>query len=262
MFDALSSELFRLRRRPQFWIMPLLALVFIAVFYAIIALVFGFGSDTDQAGVRDSLRIDNAFDNGMQVFGVFGVILIVIVTSGLIGSEFGWNTIRPLVARSPSRTGLLTAKWITVLLYTLLMVVVGAVGSILLATAASAVAGTATTVPGDFWADVPVEIGRWLLSSLPYATLGFAAALLTRSNAAGISIGIGLSFVEPILFSLLILLVPSFDTIQRYGISWNAVEITQATGADAVQAAVLLLVYMGLLIASTYAVFNRRDITG
>src|SRR5665811_2507767 len=118
MFNSLKSEIFRLRRRPQSWIMPVLAVGFIGIFYTIMYLVYQFGSESDQVDIRESIMVANIFENGMQMFGFFGGILTVIVTSSLIGSEFSWNTLRPLVARATSRSGLLSAKWLVVVMYT------------------------------------------------------------------------------------------------------------------------------------------------
>jgi ABC-type transport system involved in multi-copper enzyme maturation permease subunit len=273
MNNALKSELFRLRRRPQTWIMPILSVAFIAFFYAILYRVYQFGSEDDQPGLRDSIEVGNIFENGMQIFGFFGSILVVIVTASLIGSEYGWNTIRPLVARAQSRVGLLSAKWIVVALYTVFMVIVGIVGSLSLAAIFSVFTeGGLSSLPGGFWMDVVVGTGRWIVASLPYAAIGFAAALLARSNAAGIAIGIGISFVESLIFPLLTFVSDIFDTVQQFGISWNAEQLVSistqpeesffdpVSASQAWQSTAVLTVYMVVIVAATFIVFKRRDI--
>jgi ABC-type transport system involved in multi-copper enzyme maturation permease subunit len=203
MLHALQSELFRLRRRPQTWIMPILATLFVGAFYTIIFLVYQFGNVSDRSDMRDAARVDNIFSNGMQMFGFFGGILMVIVASSLIGSEFGWNTLRPLVARAASRSSLLSAKWIMVALYTVAIVIVGVIASMAIAAIASLLMGLDISLPSALWDDYALGTLRWVAASLPYTVIAFAVALLTRSNAAGIAIGIGLSFVEPLIFGLL-----------------------------------------------------------
>lgn len=274
MNTALKSELFRLRRRPQAWIMPVLSIAFIAFFYAILYLVYQFGSEDDRPGLRETIEVGNFFENGMQIFGFFGGILIVIVTASLIGSEYSWNTLRPLVARAQSRVGLLSAKWIVVLLYTVFMVIVGIIGSIVLAAIFSAFTeGGMASLPDGFWMDVVIGTGRWIVASLPYAVIGFAAALLARSNAAGIAIGIGISFVEPLIFPLLTFVSDAFDTVQQYGIAWNVQQLVsistqpedsslESVSASQVwESTAVLTVYMIAIVAATYIVFKRRDIT-
>src|SRR4028119_98182 len=135
MINVLRSELFRLRKRPQSWIMPLLASGFILLYYGIGYAQYRSGNEADRLDIRRSVQqLSSIFENGMQIWRVVALIMIIVVASGLIGSEHGWNTLRPLVARSSSRAELLAAKWITVGLYAIFMVIVGVVVSLLAAT--------------------------------------------------------------------------------------------------------------------------------
>lgn len=275
MLHALQSEIFRLRKRPQTWIMPILATMFIGAFYAVIYLVYQFGDVSESADMRESLKVSNIFENGMAIFGFFGGILIVIVASSLIGSEFGWNTLRPLVSRARSRSSLLSAKWVVVVAYTVLMVIVGLIGSMVIAAIGSALAGNSMSFSAELWDFYLLGALRWVVASLPYAVIAFAVALITRSNAAGIAIGIGISFVEPLLFGLLGLVSDVFETVQEYGISWNVSQLTSissqggdnATFGDPISTAQvwesigILAIYVAVFVVATYWVFNRRDIT-
>jgi ABC-2 type transport system permease protein len=273
MIHALQSELFRLRRRPQTWIMPILAVAFIGMFYGVLFLVYQFGPTSDRSDMQESVMVANIFENGMQMFGFFGGILTVIVASSLIGSEFSWNTLRPLVARASSRSGLLSAKWIVVALYTVFMVIVGIAGSMVLAAVTSLLMDTSISLPSGAWDEFAVGLVRWIVAMLPGSAIAFAAALLTRSNAAGIAIGIGISFVEPLIFGLLSILADVFETAQEYGIAWNVAQLinisTQSDGgfqdpvdaAQVWQSAAILAVYVAIFVAATYYVFRRRDIT-
>jgi ABC-2 type transport system permease protein len=272
MKHALQSELFRLKKRPQTWIMPVLVTGFIAAFYTVIYLIYHLGSVSDRDDMLESARVDNIFSNGMQIFGFFGGILVVVVASSLIGSEYGWNTLRPLVARASSRTALLSAKWVVVTLYTILMVLVGVLVSMVIAAIVSLLLGNEITLSSSLWDDYLLGTLRWMVATLPYAVIAFAAALITRSNAAGIAIGIGLSFVEPLLFGLLSLASDVFETAQEYGIAWNVQQLaTLPTRPDSFsepvpaeqvwQSTAILAVYMAVAVIATYTIFKRRDIT-
>lgn len=253
--------------------MPVLAVGFIAIFYAILFLVYQFGPTSDRPDMQESVMVSNIFENGMQMFGFFGGILTVIVASSLIGSEFSWNTLRPLVARASSRSGLLSAKWVVVALYTIFMVVVGILGSMALAAVASLMMDTSISLPTQDWDQFALGLVRWIVAMLPGSAIAFAAALLTRSNAAGIAIGIGLGFVEPLIFQLLSIVSDVFETVQEYGIAWNVAQLsnisTQSDGGfqDPVEAsqvwqsAGILAIYVIIFVAATYYVFRRRDIT-
>lgn len=274
MRHLLDSELFRLRQRPQSWIMPLFASGFILLYYGIGFLQYHSRSDTERVDIRQSVQqLSSIFQDGMQVWRIVALIMIVVASASLIGSEHGWNTLRPLVARATSRVDLLSAKWIVVGLYTIFMVVMGVIVSLLAATTATILMGGSVSLPVAVWDDMVLGLLRWTMATLPYAAIGFAAALITRSNAAGIAIGIGVNFAELLVIGLLVESIGKFETVVEYGINWNVqqlVNITTEDGGtvmDPVSTAQvwkstgILLLYCALAIVVSYRVFTRRDIT-
>jgi ABC-type transport system involved in multi-copper enzyme maturation permease subunit len=274
MIDVLQSELFRLRKRAQTWIMPVLASTFILLYYGIGYTQYRSGNEADQLDMRQSVeQLSSIFENGMQVWRIVALVMIVVVASGLIGSEYGWNTLRPLVARSPSRTDLLSAKWIVVGLYSFFMVLVGVLVSLGASVITAVLMGGDISLPVIVWDDMLLGTLRWVIATLPYAAIAFAAALLTRSNAAGIAIGIGLNFAELLLFGILSNVSSRFTTIMEYGINWNVQQVVNITTDDGGtmldpvstgqlwKSIVILTVYCVVVIAGSYLVFTRRDIT-
>lgn len=273
MRHLLDSELFRLRKRPQAWILPLVASGFILLYYGIGYLQYRTGSDTDRADMRQSVQqLSSIFENGMQVWRIVALIMIVVASASLIGSEYGWNTLRPLVARATSRGDLLSAKWVVVGLYTGFMVVMGMVVSLFAAATTAILMGGSISLPVVVWDDMALGLLRWTVAALPYAAIAFAAALVTRSNAAGIAIGIGLNFAELLVMGVLLELTDTFKTVVEYGINWNVQQLVNITTDDggtvmdpvsAVQlwkSAGILLLYCAAAIAVSYRVFTRRDI--
>lgn len=274
MFHALQSELFRLRKRPQTWIMPLLASAFIGLYYGIGYLEYRTKDAVQQLETRHEVQpLSSIFENGMQVWRIVALIMIVVVASSLIGSEYGWNTLRPLVARSSSRSAMLGAKWLTVGLFTVFMVLVGVLVSLLATVVATVLMNGTPSMPAYVWDDMLLGVLRWMLAALPYAVIAFTAALLTRSNAAGIAIGIGVNFAELLLLGLLLGLLDGFETVVEFGINWNVQQLVNVTTEDGgstldpvstaqvVQSALILTLYCAIAIALTYRVFMRRDIT-
>lgn len=274
MVHVLQSELFRLRKRPQTWIMPLLASGLILLYYGIGYTQYQSGSEADRLDIRQSVQqLSSIFENGMQIWRVVALIMIVVVASSLIGSEHGWNTLRPLVARSSSRADLLSAKWIVVGLYTIFMVFIGVLVSLVAATLASVFMGAAVTLPVTVWDDMLLGTLRWVIATLPYAVIAFAATLITRSNAAGIAIGIGLNFAELLVIGLLLELTDRFEKVVEYGINWNVQQLVNITTEDGGtvmdpvsteqiwQSTVTLTLYCVVAIVGSYWVFTRRDIT-
>ena len=92
-------------------------------------------------------------------------------------------------------------------------------------------------------------------------------ALLMRSNAAGIAIGIAYGFVEPVVFLLLSQVSGVFDTIKKGAIYWNTDRLftlggdNDVTTRDAWISAGVLALWVALFVAISYRVFNRRDVT-
>jgi ABC-type transport system involved in multi-copper enzyme maturation permease subunit len=274
MMHVLDSELFRLWKRPQTWIMPLLASGFILLYYGIGYIVYRSSSATEQLDIRQSVQqLSSIFENGMQIWRIVALVMIVVASSSLIGSEHGWNTLRPLVARASSRADLLWAKWIVVALFSVFMVAAGVMVSLLAATTVTLFMEGNVQLPVAVWDDMLLGLLRWTVATLPYAAIAFVAALVTRSNAAGIAIGLGLNFAELLIMGLLVELINRFETVVEYGINWNVQQLVNITTEDGGtvmdpvstgqvwKSAGILLLYCAIAIIISFRVFTRRDIT-
>lgn len=266
MMHVLQSEIFRLRKRPQAWILILIMVVGAGAFYVAAAIAASVISDPD--GAKESLQLPNIYENGMFIVAFAGFILSVVVASGLIGNEFSWNTIRPLVARSRSRNALLSAKWITLILYTILLFLVGFLAVIGFSAVTSALLGTWKGVDASLVGEWLTSFVRLVYSQFPYVALAFFLALITRSNAVGIAVGIGLGFFEQAIWSLLGLTAGVFETIQQFGIDYPSrvlLDINSGDGMhsamDGWRAAGMLGVWTVLFIGLSYYFFNKRDVT-
>ncbi len=269
MMSLLRSELFRLRKRPQSMILILMTILVTGAIYA--AFYIASQVVTDQAEAADiarDLALPHVFEIGMQVSSLFVSIMLIVMASGLIGNEYGWNTVRPLIARSRTRSGLLTAKWITVVLYTVLLFLVALVSSAAFSAVTSSMAGEFVGLSADLLSDWVTGFGRVLMANLPYIALAFSLALLTRSNAVGISVGIALGLLEPALWGLLSLLSDRFDTIREFGIEFHSARLLSMNNAlgdastrEAWISSGMLGLYTLVFVVVSYIVFTRRDVT-
>jgi len=271
MMHLLRSEIFRLRKRPQAWILALITVLSVGAFY--VSLTIAASVLSDPTDTEESLILPNIFENGMQIATLIGFILTVVLASGIIGNEYSWNTIRPLLARARSRSALLSAKWITVLLYSIGLYLLGLITTIAFSAASSAIVGNFESVDAGMLGDWAVAFGRVLVSQLPYAALAFSLALITRSNAVGIAVGIGLGFLEPAIFGLLGLVTDAFDEVRKFGLEYpsNLLVTMNAdtdfggygtiTTADAWRAVATLGVWVAILVGASYYFFNKRDVT-
>jgi ABC-type transport system involved in multi-copper enzyme maturation permease subunit len=225
---------------------------------------------SDPSGPKETLELDRIFDNGMQLAYLVGIILSVVVASGLIGNEYSWNTIRPLVARARSRNALLSAKWITVTLYSIGLFLVGLLSCIGFSAVTSALVGNFDGVSAGLVADWVAGFGRLLVASLPYAALAFCLSLLFRSNAVGIAVAIGIGLLEPALWSLLGLLTDAFEPVRKLGMDYPATLLSNMSTtfedpvsmAEAWRAVATLTGWTAIFVGLTYYFFNKRDVTG
>lgn len=270
MFYLLQSELFRLRKRPMSWVLPVILCGLIAAFYVIFYFAARHSSDSSQI---DQLSLPWVFNGGGTFVIQIGTILLTVLASSIIGSEYSWNTIRPLLARAKSRGGMLTAKWLTVAFYTVGLIVIGMVVAVVASYIMSQIAGIDTGASTSLFQDIVVGTIRLMWAAAPYAALAFLIALWTKSNAAGISVGLAVFFVEPIVWLLLRQFNDVFKTIEKAGISWNANELINsnmhATSGNAFaisttrawESAGILGIYIVIFVVLSYIVLNRRDVT-
>jgi ABC-2 type transport system permease protein len=238
----------------------------VGAFYTALTIAAFAMSDPSEA--KESLQLPSIFDNGMQIATIVGYILTVVLASGLIGNEYSWNTIRPLLARARSRSALLSAKWITVLLYSVGLFLVGLLATIAFSAGASAIVGNFEGADAELIGEWVVSFGRVLIGQLPYVALAFCLALITRSNAVGIAVGIGVGFLEPAIWGLLGLVTDAFDTVRKFGLEYpSTLLFNMNTGMEDITtneawgAAATLGGWIVLFVALTYYFFNKRDVT-
>jgi ABC-2 type transport system permease protein len=263
MMYLLRSELFRLRKRPQTWMLLAIAFLLTAFVYGGFVIGARVSSGSDQADMRDVLTFPNLDEFGLAIgLGFFGGVMVVIIAAGMMGNEYSWNTLRPLTARARSRSGLLTAKVITAILYTVIFMTVLAVLIGGLSLAGSTFAGISAQYSAEALVDAASFTGRGIIANMPYVAFAFMLATVARSNAAGIAGALGLSFIEQPIMQLLKLASNVFDTIETYGLSYNTNQLLFPDGdTDAVRATVILLAYAVSFFAISYYVFLRRDVT-
>jgi ABC-2 type transport system permease protein len=262
MMQLLQSELFRLRKRAQSWILIAIAFLLTALFYGGFVIGSTVTSGTESEDLKEGLPFGELSDFGLSIgLGFFGSVMLVIIAAGMMGNEYGWNTLRPLVARARSRTSLITAKFLALLIYTVVFTVILTVLIALVSIVSSAVAGIDAGFSGDALVDALTFSAKTILVNLPYLAFAFMLATMARSNAAGIAGALGLSFIEPTIFGLLRAMNDRFDDIQKGGLSYNTEQVLFNSLADHPGSAAVLLLYTALFAGITYTIFLRRDVT-
>jgi ABC-2 type transport system permease protein len=281
MTGLLRSEIFRLSGRGMPRILLLILVAGIVGLYLLLWVAVqateqqpnGTTANVDE--LRNSLRVVAVRDTGLTMVAQVGSVLVVILAASIIATEFGWGTIRTIVPRSPGRGAFLTAKLITVALFLVLVVVLGWLAALLGSAIVTAIGNLDTGMGNQFLGRTLASIGRTAYTIVPYAALSFALALLARSTAAGVGIGLAVLFLEGLITSLIsgaggpLERVPWFllsANVQAV-IAPNAEDIpgtvTRTTVTDLPniwQAAAVLAAYTAVFVGVAYWRFRARDI--
>jgi ABC-type transport system involved in multi-copper enzyme maturation permease subunit len=273
----LRSELFRLNRRWMPRILLGISIVIIAFLYLLFWIILrtDSGTSTDLQRVRENLRLAAVRGTGLGFVSTFGTTVVIILTASLIGSEFGWGTIRTILPRARSRSAFLTAKVLTAILFAVAVTVIGAIVAVL---ASGFVTGT-EQLPSSLGPDGALRFaestGRCFYTMLPYLALTLCITVWTRSVAAGIGGGISFLFLQGAIVELISLAGGPFDRLPGALIDRNVSALLAANSAglpdsyfsakDAMpgawQATGVLAIYTVVFLALSYYRLSRRDST-
>jgi ABC-2 type transport system permease protein len=278
-YAVLSAELFKLRKRPAVWV--------VAGLWILLGLMFGylfpylgsqgsgggFGPDGGQspaALLASTLPADlvPTLTSGLPMFGgAFALILGVLIS----GSEYGWGTVKTILAQGPSRTTVLAGKIVVAVGISLALVltefVTDSIAAWLVATVKSAPA---------HWPPV-AELARgagvgWLIV-VTWCLGGLMLGTLLRGTALPVGLGLIWALVVENLIRGFASLLGFMDFIQKWLPGTNGGSAVAALGAstrgnpgvsDAVSgthAGAVLVAYVALFCAVALIVFRRRDVT-
>jgi ABC-type transport system involved in multi-copper enzyme maturation permease subunit len=270
-----SMEWLKLLKRPMTWVVflflvPGTAGIMTLSYLSVIL------SNTDPelraANVQSEL-LPLGIMNSLEIAGALGGVLMVILAAGLIGSEYGWGTIRPLVASGASRSKVFLSKFVTltevIITFVLLAIAAGWLASLVL-TVIEGQPITLGTVDAAWLTDLGLSIARTTFIIFVSATIAFTVAYVTRSLAAGIGIGIAWMILEQLLSLFLERLGKMGEVIRDLLISTNTNALSMRNGfgpsefppsvPPEYQAVGILALYCILLLGFAWLVFRRRDI--
>jgi ABC-type transport system involved in multi-copper enzyme maturation permease subunit len=269
MLALLRSELFRLNRRWMPRVLLLIVVAGVVLVYLLIWLSFATaeGGDVDEIG--DDLTVAQAAGTGLDIVYFFATIVGVIMGASIVGTEYGWGTIRAILPRARSRLAFIAGKLAALALFDLVLVVVGYLAALAMSGIISAAEGLSNDSGGNVLGEALTAIGRSVYVLLPYTALAFVIAVLTRSNAAGIAIGLVVLFAETIVLSIVTELTDLFDWLDDLLISENVDAIVASNAGRTASndlpnpwlAALILALWIAGFAAVAIAVFQRRDVT-
>jgi len=215
----------------------------------------------------------NFVKNSLEGVGIVGSILTLILGALVVGSEFGWGTVKTVYTQRPGRLQALAGQVAVVSLiaaiFTVAFYAVAALASLGIAL------GDGATITWPAAIDILKALGATWLIFESWSLFGMTLAFLFRQSA--MAIGIGLAYVlaiEGILFRLL----GGFDagwvtTIEKLFLGQNAGALIKSFGqpfanpgaAPAIVTAgvaVLVLVVYSIVFAGVSSLVVRtRDVT-
>ena len=179
--------------------------VLMALVYLLIGAVSSRNDDTDGAGVDIILRFPSAYAVINQfVFGL-GSLLAVAYAAAIGGADWTWGVLRVVVARGEGRSRYVLAKAMGIAIVLVIGVLVAYAAGIVFtfgaASLASVSAGSPLGTTGTETLWMSLVLGTFVL--LQRAAIGYAVAVLTRSQVAGVVVGIILFLGESILATIL-----------------------------------------------------------
>jgi ABC-2 type transport system permease protein len=264
MVASVRSELTRLRQ-PRLLLswFGLMALFTMLVNTIMVTFVSGGGSLPPGApGVAFPTLAEMESPSGLMaglaaasnMFGVVTLSFWAVVTA----TDYSSGLIRLLVAAEPRRWRLLAGKVVALVIVTAASTTVAAIVNIFAVMPAAGAAGISTIAWGTNL--IAVLAGAWtnlFLALCVWGVLGLVIAVLTRSAAVAISIGVGYVLVVESLVKML----KDAPADWLLGTTLGAVASggTATTAYGTALALALGYVTLGLVIAGV--VFVRRDVT-
>ena len=218
-------------------------------------------------GWKQTLVLPDAMNNIFSSVPGLGMFLVAFLAASVVGTEYGWGTLRQTLAKGTSRNNYLTSKLlataIAVLAGVLIVVVIGFVATII-----TSMLVEGGIVWGSFASNFFASLGRTLLMLAVYMSIAAFFAVLLRSSAAGMAVAVAWFVGETIIMALLGGSTGWLAEIPNYLISYNASELLAMNALNLPddinpwwQSCGILLAYTTVFITAAYYFFRRQDLT-
>lgn len=198
---VLRSEWIKLRSLRSTWWCAALIVVVIVGFAALLSSVTGSGPQgTPGAPVPEGAEQQSAL-SALTIGIVFAQLVAAVLGALIITGEFGTGMIRSTFAAVPRRTAALVAKVLLVGLLTLVASALGLLGALGVSLPLLDGAGISPDLgDGRLWTALLAAAGSVALTAM----MAFGIGAIIRNGAGAIAASVGIVFVLPILFAILV----------------------------------------------------------
>jgi ABC-2 type transport system permease protein len=275
---SIAAELLVLRRRASTWtllgVWVLLGLLFS---YVLPYLTYRSDIEGPRSSPLDAMLPHHLADNLLGGFPFFGGVFALMLGVLIVGSDYGWDTLKTLLLQGPSRLRVFGAK-MAALAVGLVPFVIAIFGAGALASALIAGAESATVHWPSAWELVRAVAAGWFVMAI-WAAFGVLLAVASRGTALAIGLGILYALIIEGLLSALASEVGWLDSMVEYFLRANAYSLVTAIGvptsalADngpgsffgpfvgAGQAIVVMSVYGVCFLGAAALLLRRRDVS-
>jgi ABC-2 type transport system permease protein len=262
MLRSFASEWVKLRRKSM-----LLWGLGGTLFFTVIATVFTFeravktlvpGAHTHGFRVTIAeLSQPNGLVHGIvDVSNLVGIVSLALF-AGATASEYSQGTLRNLFVRQPGRLKLLCGKYLALALFVLIAIILAIAVAIVVAFAVGPGKGVHTSAwtSSTGVSDTLHAVLRIYLAALGYGVLGTALAVVLRSPAVAITVGVAYALPGEAII----------DAIWDNGDRWLPGQLLSAVahgGTDSTsysRALLIVALYALVAAAGTLVLFARRD---
>lgn len=203
-------------------------------------------------------------------FTGIAALFTIVIAAGMVASEFSWGTVKLLLIRPVSRTKVLLAKYVSTLLFALLMLVLLFSSSFLFGILFFGFSGAETpylsysnggVVELNMVSHIIELFGFRSIDLIMMVTLAFMISTVFRSSSLAIGISLFLMFTGPQIVQLL----SQYDWV-KYILFANTDLQQYTTGTPLVEgmtmtfSIVMLLIYFALFAFLSLFIFSKRDV--
>lgn len=284
MTRLIGTELFKLRKRSMTWILLYVLIGLMIIFRLILFAISQIAPEGGGPGVgtlNQLLGMPSAIPFALSILASLGAVLATILTASSVGNEYNWRTIRLSLISSESRVKFLASKLTAIMIIILIGMVIGVAVGFIVSMITGAFGGNEfdfSFMTGSYLWDQFAQFWRTFFIIMTYSLMGFLFAIIGRSSMPGIAVGIGISFIEPIITSFMRLANNWVSDIPDYLFNANVEVINRMANLpgefgegffgqaieypSVAHAFTVLAIYMVVFLVVGFYLFHKRDITG
>jgi len=278
MIEMIRGEISKITKRRMTWILILvMAVYFTIIFFATYGIV---SSPPERMSpqvieqISASLQFPGVFDTIFSTSRTILTLLIIILVASSIGNEYGWGSIRQILARQGIRYYFVTSKLVSLVFFAMVGLVIALLIGFILALIIANMFGPISWdfMSASYAGQLAQNFGWTLFTLLPYVAFTAFFAFLGRSAIAGIGGGLGFYFIEAILVSVFnqsggwlaeipaYLVGPNIDALVPATLFSQSPFAVMGELPTVLHASITLVIYCVVLVAASLVLFKKRDI--